>query len=247
MKNLHKFRFDVYSQNGEDGVINEILKRSIENRKLNVVEFGAGDIEENSNTFNLIKKDKVNFSVFIEQDFNLFEKLKILKLKYPTIIPINKTIDFKKNSDDNICKILKKNNISNNLDIMSIDIDSNDLDVYRTINEYHPKLLIIEAGRQKYNVFSENSVDKKMNSFSSIYKCISKKYYLICYNGNLFFLNKDSFSEKHIKKNYYTDDEYHYLLHCIYVNYKKRGLFKKILIDLFARSKLILKLFISYK
>ena len=247
MKNLHKFRFDVYSQNGEDGVINEILKRSIENRKLNVVEFGAGDIEENSNTFNLIKKDKVNFSVFIEQDFNLFEKLKVLKLKYPTIIPINKTIDFKKNSDDNICKILKKNNISNNLDIMSIDIDSNDLDVYRTINEYHPKLLIIEAGRQKYNVFSENSVDKKMNSFSSIYKCISKKYYLIFYNGNLFFLNKDSFSEKHIKKNYYTDDEYHYLLHCIYVNYKKRGLFKKILIDLFARSKLILKLFISYK
>lgn len=200
MKNLHNFRFDVYSQNGEDGVINEILKRSFENRKLNLVEFGAGHIEENSNTFNLIKEDKVNFSVFIEQDFNLFEKLKILKLKYPTIIPINKTIDFKKNSDDTIDKILKQNNISNNLDIMSIDIDSNDLDVYRTINEYHPKLLIIEAGRQKYNVFSEHSVDKKMNSFSSIYKCISKKYYLICYNGNLFFLNKDSFSEKHIKK-----------------------------------------------
>ena len=39
MKNLHKFKFDVYSQNGEDGIINEILKRSFENRKLNVVEF----------------------------------------------------------------------------------------------------------------------------------------------------------------------------------------------------------------
>ena len=90
MRNLHKFRFDVYSQNGEDGIINEILKRSFENRKLNVVEFGAGDIEENSNTFNLIKNDKVNYCVFIEQDFNLFEKLKILKLKYPTISKNNK-------------------------------------------------------------------------------------------------------------------------------------------------------------
>lgn len=56
MKNLHKFKFDEYSQNGEDGVINEILKRSFENKKLNVVEFGAGDIEKNSNTFYLIKK-----------------------------------------------------------------------------------------------------------------------------------------------------------------------------------------------
>ena len=187
MRNLHKFRFDVYSQNGEDGIINEILKRSFENRKLNVVEFGAGDIEENSNTFNLIKNDKVNYCVFIEQDFNLFEKLKILKLKYPTIIAINKTIDFKKNSEDTIDKILKQNDISNNLDIMSIDIDSNDLDVYRTINEYHPKLLIIEAGRQKYDVFSEHSVDKKMNSFSSIYRCISKKYYLIFLMETFFF------------------------------------------------------------
>ncbi len=247
MKNLNKFKFDAHSQNGEDGVINEILKRSFESKKLNVVEFGSGDIEENSNTFNLIKNNKVNYSVFIEQDLSLFEKLKILKLKYPTIIPINKTIDFKKNSDDTIDRILKQNNISNNLDIMSIDIDSNDLDVYRTISEYHPKLLIIEAGKQKYGVFSEHSFDKKMNSFSSIYKCISKKYYLIYYNGNLFFLNKNFFSEKHIKKNYYTDDEYHYLLHCVYSNYKKRSLFKRILIDLLSKSKFILKILIKYK
>ena len=67
------------------------------------------------------------------------------------------------------------------------------------------------------------------------------------FNGNLFFLNKDFFSEKHIKKNYYTDDEYHYLLNCIYSNYKKKVSFKKILIDLLSRSKFILKTFIKYK
>ena len=81
MKNLHKFKFDVYSQNGEDGVINEILKRSFGNKKLNVVEFGSGNIEENSNTFNLIKNDKVNYSVFIEQDPNLFESLLSVSLE----------------------------------------------------------------------------------------------------------------------------------------------------------------------
>ena len=247
MKNLHKFKFDEYSQNGEDGVINEILKRSFENKKLNVVEFGAGDIEKNSNKFYLIKNNKINFSVFIEMDQNLFRKLEKLKNEYKQIIPIHNIVDFKAESENTIDKILKKNNINNNIDIMSIDIDSYDLDVYKSIKEYHPKLLIIEAGRQKYGTLSVHTIDKNLNSFSSIFNTISKKYYLIFFNGNLFFLNKEFFSKDHIKKNYHLDDEYHYLLHCIYLNYKKKIFLKKILIDLLSRSKFILKTLINYK
>ena len=33
-KNLHNFRFDAHSQHGEDGIINEILKRSFDKKKL---------------------------------------------------------------------------------------------------------------------------------------------------------------------------------------------------------------------
>ena len=247
MKNLHKFKFDVCSQNGEDGVINEILKRSFKNKKLNIVEFGAGDIEENSNTFYLLKNSKINYSVFIEMDQNLFKKLEKLKNEYKQIIPIHSVVDFIAESKNTIDEILKRNNITNNIDIMSIDIDSYDLDVYKSIRVYHPKLLIIEGGRQKYGIISVHAIDKKLNSFSSIFSTISKKYYLIFYNGNLFFLNKKFFSKDHVKKNYYLDDEYHYLLHCIYSNYKKRSLFKKILIDLLSRSKFILKTLINYK
>jgi len=247
MKNLHKFKFDVCSQNGEDGVINEILKRSFKNKKLNIVEFGAGDIEENSNTFYLLKNSKINYSVFIEMDQNLFKKLEKLKNEYKQIIPIHSVVDFIAESKNTIDEILKRNNITNNIDIMSIDIDSYDLDVYKSIKVYHPKLLIIEGGRQKYGIISVHAKDKKLNSFSSIFSTISKKYYLIFYNGNLFFLNKEFFSKDHVKKNYYLDDEYHYLLHCIYSNYKKRSLFKKILIDLLSRSKFILKTLINYK
>ena len=248
MINLHKYKYNVFSQNGEDGVIEKILEISFKGKKkINICEFGAGNIVENSNTFNLIKNNKVNFSVFIEKDLNLFNKLSKLKLKYPVIISINKLVDFKKNSNGTIDNILKNNNISNDIDIMSIDIDSYDLDVYRSIKLYHPKLLIIESGRQKYGVLSEHSQHKQHNSFSSIYSVIKKKYYLIFYNGNLFFLNKTHFSEKHIKKNYYTDDEYQFLLHCIYHNYLKRGFFKKLLIDFLSKSKLLMKLIISYK
>ena len=187
MKNLHKFKFDVCSQNGEDGVINEILKRSFKNKKLNIVEFGAGDIEENSNTFYLLKNSKINYSVFIEMDQNLFKKLEKLKNEYKQIIPIHSVVDFIAESKNTIDEILKRNNITNNIDIMSIDIDSYDLDVYKSIKVYHPKLLIIEGGRQKYGIISVHAKDKKLNSFSSIFSTISKKYYLIFYNGNLFF------------------------------------------------------------
>lgn len=247
MINLHKYRFNTYSQNGEDGVIEKILKISFHKEKLNTVEFGAGDIEKNSNSFNLIKKQKINFSIFIEKDLTLYQKLLNLKKKYSQIIPLNLFVEFEDNNKNTIDNILKRNNIQNDIDIMSIDIDSYDLDVYRSIKLYHPKLLIIEAGRQKYDVLSEHSKDKKQNSFSSIFDVVKKKYFLIFYNGNLFFLNKTYFTEKHIKENYNTDDEYQFLLHCIYHNYYKRVFYKRLLIDFLSKSKLLLKLMINYK
>ena len=248
MINLHKSRYNVFSQNGEDGVIEKILEISFKDKKkINTCEFGAGDIQKNSSTFNLVKNNKVNFSVFIEKDLNLFNRLSNLKLKYPAIILMNKLVDFKKNSNDTIDNILKNNNISNDIDIMSIDIDSYDLDIYRSINEYHPKLIIIEGGKQKYGVFSEHSIDKELNSFTSIYNVVNKKYHLIFYNGNLFFLNKTFFSEKHIKDNYYIDDEYQFLLHCAYHNYFDKGFLGKKKIDLLSKSKFLMKLIINHK
>lgn len=169
MKNLHLYKFDNYSQNGEDGIIKEILNRSFSDKKINTVEFGAGDIEKNSNTFNLIKDDKVNNAVFVEIDLVLHKKLIELKNTFSSIVPINQKVEIEKNHQNSIDNILKENDIENNIDIMSIDIDSYDLDVYRSIEIYFPKLLIIEGGRQKYGVFSEHSMNGESNSFSSIH------------------------------------------------------------------------------
>ena len=79
MINLHKYRYNNHSLFGEDGVIEKILEISFNKHKLNTCEFGAGDIEENSNTFNLIKKNKINFSIFIEKGLALYQKLLNLK------------------------------------------------------------------------------------------------------------------------------------------------------------------------
>ena len=84
-------------------------------KKLNIVEFGAGDIEKNSNTFNLINNNKVNNAIFIEIDEILFNKLEKLKEIYPSIKPINKKVQFEKNHQDTLDNILKKNNVIFNI------------------------------------------------------------------------------------------------------------------------------------
>ena len=53
-----KYKKNFYSQNGEDGIILEVLKRlKIKNKELWCCEFGAWDGIHGSNTFNLVKNN----------------------------------------------------------------------------------------------------------------------------------------------------------------------------------------------
>ena len=123
---------------------------------------------------------------------------------------------------------------------MSIDIDSYDLDIFRSIQIYSPKLIIIEAGRQNYGVQSEHSIDKNLNSFSSIHNEFKKNFYLIFFNGNCFYLNKKHFDENLIKLNFDLNDKLHYYLYRIFVNYDDKNLIKKIICRLIPKNIIIL-------
>ena len=106
---LKEFKKNIFSQNGEDGVLLEILNRlNLLNKKNNwCCEFGAWDGKHGSNTFNLIKKYNFN-AVYIEGDKKKFSLLKKLKKKYLRIICFNKYISHKKNSPNLLDKILLK-------------------------------------------------------------------------------------------------------------------------------------------
>ena len=136
----NKYKKNIHSQNGEDGIIEELLKR-LEINNGWVCEFGAWDGVYLSNTFNLVKK---NFNaVFIEGDSNKYKDLLKTVEKYTNIVPVNAFIEHNntKNSLDNI---LKTTDIPLDFDILSIDIDSYDYQVWKSLQIYKPKIIIIE-------------------------------------------------------------------------------------------------------
>ena len=97
-----KYAKNVYSQNGEDGIVEELLKRlNIENGW--VCEFGAWDGKHLSNTFNLIENKNFN-AVFIEGHKDKYKDLLKTVKEFPKIVPIQAMVDHNdsSNSLDNL-------------------------------------------------------------------------------------------------------------------------------------------------
>ena len=93
---FEKYKRNIYSQNGEDGVISEILKRlNLNSKNKWCCEFGAWDGIHGSNTFNLVKN--LNYSaVYIEGEKNKYKDLLNTRKKFKRIIPFNKFVEYKK-------------------------------------------------------------------------------------------------------------------------------------------------------
>ena len=197
----NKYKKNIHSQNGEDGIIEELLKR-LEINNGWVCEFGAWDGVYLSNTFNLVKK---NFNaVFIEGDSNKYKDLLKTVEKYKNIVPVNAFIEHNntKNSLDNI---LKTTDIPLDFDILSIDIDSYDYQVWKSLQIYKPKIIIIEIN-SSIKVNNETHIHTpgkyQGTGFKPTYNLgIEKGYTFILHTGNMFFIRNDLFDKLDIKYN----------------------------------------------
>ena len=193
--NLNNYRNNVFSQNGEDGILEELLKRlRISNKNSWCVEFGAWDGKYLSNTYNLVRNGW--HGIYIEGDTNKFKDLLITKKEHKNIIAINKFVSKNQNSDDSLDKILQKTNIPINFEILSIDIDSYDLEVWDSIICYRPKIVIIEInssyppGIIKWH--SEKNSNVNGNSFSATLAVGKEKgYEFIFHSGNMIFVREE--------------------------------------------------------
>ena len=234
---FQKYRKNIFSQNGEDGVLLEIFKRlKLKSRTKWCCEFGAWDGIHGSNTFNLVKNFNYK-AVYIEGDKKKFKDLVITSKKFPKIICLNKYVNYKRKSPSSFDKLLKKTNIIKNFDVLSIDIDSFDLAVWKSIKQYRPKIVIIEINSGIIpGVKQMHGSSKKGNSFTSTVNYASEaNYQLVCHTGNCIFIDNKYVKKINIKKVFLNNKNTDLLFDYSWLN-KKDFFLKRIIKEFLPRN-----------
>jgi hypothetical protein len=137
-KRLNQFEYKLFSQFGEDGIIEEIFQRIGTKNKF-FVEIGSGDGIEN-NTTNLLTNGWQG--IWIEADPSLCESAQdyfseFIKVKRLKVIQLFITTK-------NASKTLLANNVPKELDLLSTDIDGNDYWILESLSGLNPRVISIE-------------------------------------------------------------------------------------------------------
>lgn len=165
--NINDHEKKIYSQNGEDGIIEFIFSKIGTTNKFSV-EFGVGNGFECNTIYLLEKKNwkglmmdygadqniqwkgimkkawynrKLGLIGSIRKDLAFLKKL-ISRTKRSRRFQID--IKSEKVTAENIQNLFKKYNVPKNFDLLSIDIDYNDYWVWKAITDYLPRVVVIE-------------------------------------------------------------------------------------------------------
>ena len=115
------------------------------------VEFGAWDGRHASNTYALIS-DAGYSAVLIESDPARFAALQRTHAGRSGVIALRRVVGFE--GPDRLDRILAETPVPRDFDLLSIDIDGNDFHVWDAVEDYRPKLVVIE-----FNPTVPNEVD----------------------------------------------------------------------------------------
>lgn len=136
-KRLSDYEFKIFSQWGEDGIIQRLIKMiAIESKTF--IEFGVEDFSE-SNCRYLLMKD--NWSGFVI-DGSADNISRLRQSHFYWKYDLNAIDAFV--TRDNINDLLARSGFGKNIGILSIDIDGNDYWVWEAINAASPAVTILE-------------------------------------------------------------------------------------------------------
>ncbi len=201
---LLAFKRDVYSQTGEDGIIQKILELLPDKNKW-CVEFGAWDGLHLTNTRRLIEAENYS-AVLIEADRKKFADLRSNYQSYGNrVVAINRFVGF--GEHDSLDVLLQETPIPQDFDLLSIDIDGNDYHVWERVEHYRPKLVVIEFNHTiPTEVRFVQDADPSVSHGSSLLSLVElgkkKGYELVCVvRYNAFFVRKEDFPLFEIETN----------------------------------------------
>ena len=212
LKSLEEAEFQVFSQFGEDGIIQWLIHNvTIEHKTF--VEFGVEDYLEANTRFLLMNN---NWSGFV-MDGSKKNIDKLGKWNYLWKYDLTATAAFI--TKDNINKLIKDAGYIGDIGLLSIDLDGNDYWILNAIDCVSPRILICEYNSiygQKEKVcvpYDENFIRSKAH-YSNLYWGASiaafrdwaedNNYYYMGSNNagnNAFFVRKDCISIDKIPNN----------------------------------------------
>ena len=135
--NLKDYEFKVFSQWGEDGIL-QYLTSAIDIREKTFIEFGVADFFESNCRF-LLMKDNWSGFVLDGSAANISRlKESYFYWKYE-LVAVDAFI-----TRDNINDLLKRSGFGEDLGILSIDLDGNDYHVLEAVEGFRPRILICE-------------------------------------------------------------------------------------------------------
>ena len=205
-KNINDHELKIFSQFGEDGIIDFLVKK-INLQTKTFIEFGVEDYEESNTKFLLEAKNWKGLVIDSSQRF-----IDIIKKQdfywRNNLIAVKAFITV-----ENIDNLIKKNFLHDDVGLMSIDIDGNDYWVWKAIKARKPAIVIIEYNarfgyEKSVSIPYKKDFDRIAEHHSSIYFGASlmalyklgkeKGYSLVGTNanGNNSFFVRDDFIKK---------------------------------------------------
>lgn len=174
---LNKYGFNVHSQNREDGVIAEAVKRiGIESGSC--AEIGGNDGRWLSNTRLLIEQGW--HGKFIETDFNLWRECAENWKDNPNV--------------RSTCSHVDKYNISafvdDSTDLVSLDTDGSDYELFKAMRA-RPKIVIVEIDSSFPPDREGFNSDGGAGYFSMMVLALERGYFLLAHTGNVVLVREE--------------------------------------------------------
>ncbi|HJX51305.1 MAG TPA: hypothetical protein VJ801_00940 [Polyangia bacterium] len=207
--NLREYELDYFSQSGEDGVIRKLFQ-IIKPTSHFVVDFGCSDGVTNSNSRRLIVYEGWS-GLLMDGDHKAIERARKGLKNYPEAKIVEAWV-----YPGNVETLFEQHGVPKDVDLLSIDIDSNDYYVWKVIHDFRPKVVVIEFNSafpppQKAVVqfhplnYWDGESDYHGASIQSLYELGKRKGYELVHcttaGINLFFVDKKYFPRLGIRDN----------------------------------------------
>jgi hypothetical protein len=176
---LHKYAKDyVYSQNGEEGILEECQRRGI--NIFHCVEVGGHDGRFCSNTARVIESDiRVVTGLFVEGDYDRYLQCK-------------SNWTHNANVRSQCCYVDGKNInafVDERCDLLSIDTDGKDFEIFRGLKA-RPKIVIVEIDSSIEPPSERVNADGGVGYWTMTTLALESGYFVLCHTGNLVLVHQ---------------------------------------------------------